>query len=244
MAIGDDVTMASGARILAFAAAFAPLQACAAYQPAYSAKAIEAWVVDSTMRRPVEGVVAVAHWELSAGAMSARSRLVQLKILETATDRNGRLFFPAWGPELNPTALGYIEFNDPGIVLFKSGFAPMVLHNQVLSQPRPGALRESDWNGKTIALRSAAADEKAYLRELEFFNQALEGIVREGSACDWASLPMMLKAVHAERQLMESKGIRGGAFGISSVDRFLVANAERFSGPQCGSPKQFFGVAR
>lgn len=217
------------------------LTSCAGYEAGYSAKATEAWVVDAATGKPIEGVIAVAHWELSAGAMKARSRLVQLKVLETVTDKEGRLFFPAWGPERNPSMVGYIEDNDPGIILFKSGYAPRFLQNRL--EARAGALRQSDWSGKTIALARAADNEEKYLREFQVLNQELRSIVEDASACNWKKIPRMLRAIYAERLAMVGKGLTGGRFGFGSVDLMLINNADRFSregGSECGSPRDLF----
>jgi hypothetical protein len=251
MAAGDHVSKALQKIVWLPVAGLLSLQACASYEtpyePAYSAEAIEIRVIDAVTSQPIEGVIAVAHWELKTADASGQRRLVQLKIFETVTDKNGRLFFPAWGPERNPATVGYVDFNDPGIILFKSGYTSRVLQNHVLSQPRPGALRYSDWNGNTVSLTAAPANEEAYLRQFRSLNQVLESIVRDGEACNWKKLPTMLRAVQAERQLITRKGITGGPFGIGSVDQYLINNAEAFSregGPACGSPLELFESGR
>ena len=219
-----------------------PLVSCISYEPAYSAKAIEARVVDTATGQPLDGVIVVAHWELSAGSISARSRLVQLKILETVTDQNGRLFFAAWGPEASPAPFAYIEYNDPGILLFKSGYQPRVVANHVRSEPRWGALRHSDWDGHTIALTRASAHPDEYLGHFRTLNEQLRSIVEDARACDWRKIPRMLRAVHAERLSLARRGIRGSSSGIESVDRYLINNASKFlreGGPACGSPMDF-----
>jgi hypothetical protein len=74
-----------------------PMGGCASYEPQYSAKSIEAWVVDADTNEAIEGVVVVANWEILAGAMSARSKIIQLKILESITDREGAVLFSSMG---------------------------------------------------------------------------------------------------------------------------------------------------
>jgi hypothetical protein len=199
-------------------------------------------VIDAATGQPLDGVIVVAHWELSAGSISARSRLVQLKILETVTDQNGRFFFAAWGPEANPAPFGYIEYNDPGILLFKSGYQPRVVTNHIRSEPRAGALRHSDWDGATVTLTRASPHAAEYLRHFRTLNEELRSIVEDARACDWRKIPRMLRAVHAERLSMASRGIRGSSAGIESVDLYLINNDSKFlreGGPACGSPRDF-----
>ena len=68
--------------LLAFA--MLPLQGCA---KEYSAKAIEAWVVDANSGQPLEGVAVVAHWELNYGLEGGGA--YQLIVMETVTDSAG-----------------------------------------------------------------------------------------------------------------------------------------------------------
>ena len=66
------------------------LQACS---NTYSAKAIEAWVVDAETKKPLEGVIVVAHWELNYGLEGGGA--YQLQVMEDVTDKKGRFYFPA-----------------------------------------------------------------------------------------------------------------------------------------------------
>ena len=88
------------ARWFLILACMAPLQACS---NSYSAKPIEAWVVDAQTGKPLEGVNVVAHWKLRYGLEGGGS--YQLHIMEDVTDKNGRFFFPAWGPKEIPRHL-------------------------------------------------------------------------------------------------------------------------------------------
>ena len=77
-----------------------PLQGCAT---AYSAKEIEARVIDADTRQPLEGVNVVAHWVLHFGMEGGQQ--TDLELMETVTDKNGRFHFPAWGPKPIPAGL-------------------------------------------------------------------------------------------------------------------------------------------
>lgn len=92
--------------------------------PFYSAKDIRATVVDEETGEPLEGVVVVALWELQQ--VSARPRL---HITEAVTDAQGRFHIPGWGPKVRPP-LAQLAHRSPLLVLFKSGFVPLRLHNE------------------------------------------------------------------------------------------------------------------
>jgi len=212
------------------------LYACAlyGYETTYSAKSTEVWVVDADTNKPIEGVTAVAHWELSAGEMSARSRLVQLQIMEAVTDENGRLYFPAWGPKQNPTAIGYLDWNDPEIILFKTGYKAEFLRNYPLSQPRLGALRYSDWDGKTVKMQKVVSD-KSYLENRRYMNYLIDTtLTGEAKACDWKHAPKTIAALLDEERLLGEK-----AYTTSSLVSTLRSNERYFSDNGCGSARAF-----
>src|SRR2546422_4340820 len=90
-----------------------PLSACHSLTFFYSAEAIEGSVADAETGRPLEGVIAVAHWQLKGG-FEGGTPIGELQILEAVTDPNGRYSFPAWGPKFALT--GYLE--DAASILF------------------------------------------------------------------------------------------------------------------------------
>src|SRR6266540_7096039 len=94
------------------------LHACSTY----SAKPIEAWVVDEETKQPLEGVIVVANWELRYGLEGGA---YQLTIMETVTDKNGRFYFPGWGPKAIPKELpsgARLKEDDPGLLFYKHGY--------------------------------------------------------------------------------------------------------------------------
>lgn len=90
----------------------------------YSAKDIRATVVHEETGDPLPGVVVVALWELRQ--ISARPRL---HITEAVTDAQGRFHVPGWGPKVRPP-LAELAYRSPLLILFKSGFTPLRLHNE------------------------------------------------------------------------------------------------------------------
>lgn len=215
-----------------------PLQACGAL---YSAESIEAWVVDAETNQPIEGIVITANWQLKGG-LEGGNDVGQLMVMETITDRNGRFYFPGWGPKLGSWE-GRIKSQRPQLLLFKSGYKYVGLENATRSDYGSSSVLKSDWNGKTIKMQKIGADPQELLRNFENLNFIVESVVRDTKACDWKKIPKMLLAVRKQRTLLIEKGITGGILGIHSVDEYLISNAEKFSregGPTCGSPKNFF----
>jgi hypothetical protein len=92
--------------------------------PFYSAREIRATVVNEETGDPLPDVVVVALWELRQ--VSARPRL---HITEAVTDAQGNFHIPAWGPKLRPP-LAELAYRSPLLLLFKSGFTPLRLHNE------------------------------------------------------------------------------------------------------------------
>jgi hypothetical protein len=140
--------------------------------PFYSAKPIQATVVDEVTRQPVEGVVVVAIWELST--ISGRGHVLQIS--ETLTDGQGKFSLPGFGPRFRPP-LHEARERMPYLVFFKHGYVPLSLENAsrdkfvaAFGDPQGWPTRqlranlplefdaermvqESFWNGLTIELQ-------------------------------------------------------------------------------------------
>ncbi len=157
---------------LALALTATPASAAAFIRPPfYSAKPVQATVVDEATRRPVEGVVVVAVWALS----SIHGVTHTLRIDETVTDSQGRFSLPGFGPKLRPP-LYEAQKHMPYLILFKHGYVPLILWNMsrdkfvaAFGDPKEWTTRqltanrlfefdadrvvqESFWNGLTIEL--------------------------------------------------------------------------------------------
>ena len=151
--------------LLAFA--ISPLQGCARD---YSATAIEAWIVDAETKLPLEGVIIVADWRLEFGLEGGQS--AELKIMETVTDKNGRFYFPAWGPIEIPKDLpseARLKNRDPQILMFLNSYEPKITYNErpIKSMGMHGkSVRSWDGNGKTIELKKFKGEMKDYASRL------------------------------------------------------------------------------
>jgi len=102
----------------------------AALTPAfYSAKEIRATVVDAETGRPIDRAVVVAVWQLE----TVSGEGPRMQVTEAATDGNGQFFVPGWGPKLRPPLTEFAN-KSPYLVIFKTGYVPVRLHNARKSQ--------------------------------------------------------------------------------------------------------------
>lgn len=211
----------------------------------YSAEAIEAWVIDAETKKPLEGVIVVAHWQLFYSTVGGRVPAGQLEIMETVTDNNGRFYFPAWGPKKVPKYKpqkgdiwiayipflapdGYLDDSDPALLLFKPGYEYVRLQNPTRSHIDHSPVRRSVWNGKTITLKPFEGTAQDYVRHLSFLMGDLRFIEDD---CQWKKTPKMLLALQKQADTFKALGI---VTAIYSID-YLPTNEK-----ECGSVKEYF----
>lgn len=203
-----------------------PLSSCATL---YHAEAIEGWVVDAETGKPLEGVIIVAHWEIKHGISSVP--IAQVQILETVTDRNGRYFFPAWGPKTISTT-GYMGGNSPRILLFKPGYKSAGFTN-VYSETY--GTSTFFYNRKTLKLERFNGALSEYARDLDRLSDSLFGLgYRHGDPCNWKSFPKMLAALDRQESEFRRAGVVQGTV-ISELE--AVDSQLRAAG--CGSVNEF-----
>ena len=86
-------------RIMAWIAMVGAIALALAGCNRYSAEPIEGWVVDAKTKKPIEGVIVVADWQLHKNtSLGGKIPASHLYIVETRTDRNGLFRFEEWGP--------------------------------------------------------------------------------------------------------------------------------------------------
>ena len=214
------------------------LQACGIQ---YSAQPIEAWVVDDETGKPLEGVIVVAHWQLEGGLEGGNS-FGQMMIMETVTVAKGRFYFPAWGPKsvpmkllINPaTSNARLKGMDPEMYFFKHGYNSLTLWNKRTTEQTMfagPAVRSSDWNGKTIKLKTFPESENQYEMDLSNLRISLR-FAYYGEQCEWKSVPRMIAALSREHKRLQAKGVYSGLISIEA----MVATNEK----TCGSPREYF----
>jgi hypothetical protein len=154
--------------------------------PTYSAKEIQATVVEEATGRPIEGVVIVAQWVLRRESGDGP----RLHVAEAVTDATGRFLIPGWGPKPR-VALMALQDKSPQLLLFKHGYAPLILRNEsrpafiksypnyrsmtarqiserMTSEGNPNEpIQESFWNGMSIQLEPFQGTQERWLQLLE-----------------------------------------------------------------------------
>lgn len=214
-------------RILLMAVLLTALPACAAPYPShYSAEAIEAKVIDADTKKPIDGVIVTANWQL-LGGMEGSLPLAQMQVMETQTGPDGVFRFPAWGPLKRPQ--GYLREDDPHLLLFKPGYEYQRLANEVRSKINHDAVRRSIWNGRTIEMKRFRGTLKEYAEHLSLLKTRL-GFAYNSDNCEWKQVPRMLAAQHKEMLRLDEKQIFN-----------TLQSVERVSGQKkCGSAQEFF----
>jgi hypothetical protein len=209
----------------------------------YSADPIEASVIDAETKRPLEGVIVVAYWQLMGG-MEGGIPKGQMNIMETMTDVNGRFHFLGWGPKRH-FGEGKLRYSDPHLIIFKSGYDYRFLFNEPsVTLAYSG---KSEWNGKTIELKLFKGEMKKYVQLVDSLNSKLEQIIGPNPEdCDWKKIPEAIMATERERkkilaQTLGQKGVDPRTVG--SLYQDILRNNDWYTkkgGHGCGSPKEYF----
>jgi hypothetical protein len=214
---------------------------CHAFGPFwYRAQPIEMWIVDEDTNTPIEGVIAVAHWQLDMGTLGGYSPVGQLTIMETVSDAKGRVYFPGWGPKF--AAVGVMQPRRPSVLLFKTGYRYVELDN--FDDPdteETTTLRKFYWSGKTVKLKPFRGTDEEYAKHVYDLDSSLEfvryGLLGTLEDCEWKKTPRMLVALHRISESFDLKqvklpGWRGGARIRKVTD---VGNQNK-----CGPAADFF----
>ncbi len=231
-------------RLLVIVGFLVPLQACS---NSYSAKPIEAWVVDAETKQPLEGVNVVAHWELSYGLEGGGSDT--LTVSEAVTDKNGRFYFPGWGPKQVPKNLpseARLKNRDPTIILFKSGYRYLRLereHDNSTEGGRGSSTRNFFMNGQKIELSKFKGDAKKYAGNTENANSAVEFTLGSllTNPCSYEYIPRML--ITLDKELYAHKELIHRDYAETFYAKLLAAERNHVSlGPLsvCRPPQKFF----
>jgi len=183
--------------------------------------AVTATVVDEETNAPLEGVAVVGKWPNIRGTFAGSSPAGIIEIKEVMTDAQGKFTLPGWWKSGEGIASPGLTSTGPQIYLYKAGYWPRRLQNpseqydQVIMWP--DAWR-SDWDGKTIRLKSMHAENWGKKEWKKF-------VERSGSTpsvtCSWQKYPRMM--IEWERQWVPYKKKFGhkplGAPNIGYMDR-------------------------
>lgn len=203
----------------------------------YSSPALEARVVDEDTGQPLEGVIAVVHWQLRGGIHE--DAVGELVVMEAVTDATGMFRFPAWGPKLRPLRSFLRLSGTPGFILFKRDYKESDnLHlpvRNVTMALAPRALPPPPWHGQTIMMKKFTGGLEEYARHLWFLDDTLDfAFFRERSNCTWQNIPHMLVAIHLEAERLRQANVRNK---LRSLDAREGRNEP--ARKKCGSVKEF-----
>lgn len=166
------------------------------FQSWYSAKSITFTLVDEVTGQPIEGAIVTANWQLATGSF-AGGDVVQgnQKVMETVSTAEGKVHFPAWGPEWNKYG-GHIKENDPQMFIYKVGYEPARLYNWTANYKYPkDSLRVSMWDGQVAKLKVAGSyygrGTAAGMTGADLGDITYGLSIRYIKSCDWTHAPRM-----------------------------------------------------
>jgi hypothetical protein len=119
-------------------------------------------VVDVETGRPITGVYAWAEWV----QYGAHGRGGPLMVQDATSDAAGALTFPHWGPRLGSRG-GLLLGIDPAVILFKSGYATLLVENGVPpGASHHAAVRAMSRNRETLRLQPFRGSPAEWVEEL------------------------------------------------------------------------------
>jgi hypothetical protein len=198
----------------------------------YAAPSLEAWVVDASSARPIEGVIVVAHWQ-ALGGLEGLNPVGQVMIMENVSDRDGRISFPKWSKFSRQT----VKWDRPELLLFKNGYEPRRLINeQYAASIWPHQVLKSEWSGKHIAMVPFKGSLPGYYENVWNLDFSMQ-FARRGESCEWKETPRMITALHQMSIYFELSGAqpRGERIGrLSDLDETQRRH--------CGAPEEFLAT--
>lgn len=209
------------------------LSACAS---AISTPRLSATLVDSRTEEPIEGAHVVYRASAYAGTLSGHGGAVKnILLVEGLTDGQGRFVRPSQRVNAEPFPLNS-NYNQAQVLFFKSGYIPMVDHNNVATLPNSTEALEWSNNGRTIAL-SMLTETASSAQEYARFNEAMDAIANVD--CGWRNIPRLLLDLDREASILDNRRVRSGAPQpeIWSLKRLVAA-------PDCGSVENLLAPYR
>jgi len=142
----------------------------------YMAHGMSGAVVDSETKKPIEGAVVVAHWEIRSGGFAdGNACMSQLSIQEAVTDSKGHFEFQGWGPSFSG-CLSAADFRDgkaPELIAFKPGYDLEAVKNQTRHDGGESFVQDSEWNEKSLELRPFEGSKEEYASRLNVLDSFL-----------------------------------------------------------------------
>lgn len=173
-------------------------------------------IVDEETNQPLSDVVVVVSWPQMTSTFAGVHGLGVIEVIEALTDGQGVYRIPGWKKEQRDIGKGGFRDFDPRIYLYKAGYWPQRLNNDIRSEKSfaSGETWKSDWDGKTVGLKPMHEEgwQRKDWEKYADYARVLRNARAPGD-CGWMVTANMLLAVsRLEQTFVEKLGRDGGPF--------------------------------
>jgi hypothetical protein len=201
-------------------------------------------VVDAQDDSPVAGAVVLFQASASEGTVTGHGgKLANLFVVETATDNAGELRLAAQEFSARPFLLN-TNYNNPSMVVFKPGYALLILANSRRIIAELQDVSTWQYNNQTVKMKRITTDHETS-HAIYWASVYADRTMGEKSICAWKKIPRFLSALdrsavewNLKRASLSDEALRRKT-ATSPVQRLLM-NDSYFIEKGCGSPKAFF----
>ena len=191
----------------------------------YSAEPTEGWIIDADTKKPVEGVIVVANWQLHKSTMGGKRPPDHPNIMETTTDNDGLFYFEGWGQK---TALwGFFIDRDPELLFYKKGYEYHSLKNTQRTEIDTSKVRQSAWNGKKIELKRFDGHLREYASHLSSLHTSVRSIFH-GDKCEWKRTPKLVLAVARQKEIFRESDISSDLNSLDDISGYCCGSAAEY----------------
>ena len=191
----------------------------------YYAESTEGWAIDADTKKPIEGVIVVANWQLHKSTLNGKKPAAHLNIIESTTNSSGRYFIRGWGPKT--ASWGFFIDRDPQLLFYKEGYEYRSLKNFQVTETNTSNVRQSAWNGKTIELRRFDGDLKDYSSHLSSLHASMRSIL-QGEKCEWKRTPQLVLAVTRQEEIFRERDISSDLISLDDISGYFCGSAEDY----------------
>lgn len=168
----------------------------------YFGTSIEGRVIDAETNAPLEGVVVVLQWGLSAVLGDGGHGGETVYHTDTITNKDGNYKFSAWGPRI-VGPFNQVTGWEPEITLYKRGYKPIGLNSH--RRFNGGFVLFSDRDGETIKLEKFKGSLIDYKNAIGSLSTAIS--IHSSSNYSWKKTPHIVAAIIKEREFLSEKGL-------------------------------------
>ncbi|MFC1748082.1 hypothetical protein ACFL2V_04685 [Pseudomonadota bacterium] len=191
----------------------------------YSAESTEGWVIDAETKKPIEGVIVVANWQLHKSTMGGKTPAEHLNIMETTTKGDGFFYFEGW--EAKTAQWGFFIDLDPELLFYKEGYEHLSLKNPKYAEIDTSKVRQSAWDGKTIELKKFNGVLKEYASHLSLLNTSVHTIFY-GDKCEWKRTPKLVMAVAKQKERFKEREISNDLTSLDDISGYFCGSATEY----------------